>query len=188
MSEIEKVTQEQVATNTRVLEGSETNAIEATRVAINDMALHAKELAESGDYVALISGLLPLQQIMGDLRILESEVKRYIVDTMPDKMVTVEGVGTVERLAKITRRNWDSEELLRLIVRDALVDQETGEIPSSPMEAVDRVMTEIKAVVPFTGSTSWRVGELKKRGIDPDEWCEENRDGYSLKFTKSDRS
>jgi hypothetical protein len=106
---------------------------------------------------------------------------------MPERKVVVSGVGIVERKAKITRRNWDSEELLRKIVVNALVDQETGEIPSSPVEAVHQVVAEIRACVPFTGSTAWRVGALKERGYDPDEWCEENKDGYSIQFTR-DRS
>jgi hypothetical protein len=169
------------------LQEAPTTSVMATRLGIAQMVDDAKALAEAGDYEALIRGLEPLQQILGDLRILEHAVKNYIADTMPERKVVVSGVGIVERKAKITRRNWDSEELLRKIVVNALVDQETGEIPSSPVEAVHQVVAEIRACVPFTGSTAWRVGALKERGYDPDEWCEENKDGYSIQFTR-DRS
>jgi len=157
------------------------------RVAIADMIDDAAALAESGDWESLIRGLGPLQEVLGDLRLLESSVKQYIADTIPERQVTVEGVGTVERLKKTTRRNWDSEELLRKIVVGALIDPETGEIPSSPLEAVDKVMAEVKACVPFTGSTGWRVGALKDRGFDPDEWCEQNTDGYTIKFLRKNK-
>lgn len=179
MTEIEKIEGE--------LASQETSAVYLLRVGIADMMDDATELAKAGDWEALIRGLEPLQQVLSDLRLLESTVKQHIADTLPERMVTVEGVGTVERVSKTTRRNWDSEELLRKIVSMALVDPETGEIPSSPVEAVDKVIDEVRAVVPFTGSTGWRVGELRKRGIDPDEWCEEDRDGYSIKFIRKNK-
>jgi hypothetical protein len=158
--------------------------IRALRVSIAEMVADAQSLAEAGDWETLVRGLEPLQQILGDLRILETDVKKYIAETMPERRVHVEGVGSVERKAKITRRNWDSEELLRKIVVGALVDPVTGEIPSSPSEAVEKVMLEVKACVPFTGSTGWRVAALKDRGFDPDEWCEQNMNGYSIVFTR----
>ena len=167
-----------------VLQVSDESPVTSLRIAISGMVDDAKALAEAGDWESLIRGLEPLQQVLSDLRLLEHDVKKYIADTMPERLVSVEGVGTVERKAKITRRNWDSEELLRKIVMGALIDPDTGEIPSSPVEAVDKVMGEVRACVPFTGSTGWRVGALKERGIDPDEWCEENSDGYSIQFTR----
>lgn len=175
MTEIEKVNQQ--------IEVKNSDAIYALREAIAGMLDQVSDLVEAGDWESLLRGLGPLQKIIGDLKIIQDAAKTGIMETMPERMVSVAGVGTVERLRKTTRKNWDSEELLRFIVRHALIDEETGEIPSSPIEAVDQVISEIKAVIPFTGSTSWRVGELKKRGIDPDEWCEQNVDGYSLKIT-----
>ena len=169
------------------IDKSQTSPVFATRLGIAQMIDDVKALAEAGDYEALIRGLEPLQQILTDLRLLEFDVKKHIAATMPERIVSVPGVGTVERKMKITRRNWDSDELLRKIVVNALVDKETGEIPSSPIEAVEAVVAEIKACVPFTGSTSWRVGALKERGFDPDEWCEENKDGFSIQFNR-DRS
>lgn len=173
--EIEKVDAKPVARNPVV----------ELRVAIADMIDDAAALAEQGDWESLIRGLGPLQEVLGDLKLLESSVKQYIAETLPERQVTVQGVGTVEKLKKTTRKNWDSEELLRKIVSNALVNPETGEIPSSPMQAVDDVMTEVKACVPFTGSTSWRVGALKDRGFDPDEWCEQNTEGYTIKFLRT---
>lgn len=162
------------------------DGIAELRYALMLMSERADALAEAGDWEALITGLAPIQAVLGDLRQLEREVKAHIVDTMPERQVTVEGVGTVERVKKVTRRNWDSAELLRFIVNGALVDSETGEIPSSPVEAVERVMAEIYACAPFTGSTGWRVGALKERGIVVDEWCEENLEDYTLKFIRND--
>jgi hypothetical protein len=164
-----------------------TDPVRALRVAITGMADDAQTLAEQGDWEALIRGLEPLQQVLGDLRDLERDVKGYIADTMPESRVSVDGVGTVERKAQITRRNWQSDDLLALLVRRALVDETTGEIPSSPMEAVANVLREVKACVPFTGSTGWRVGALRDRGLTPDEWCDENLNGFTIKFTR-DRS
>lgn len=155
-------------------------------VGIDAMSESVKELAEAGDWESLARGLAPLQDVLRQMRFLETQVKTSLAEILPERLVTIENVGTVERFRKTTRKNWDSEELLRSIVHIALVDEETGEIPSSPIEAVERVLNEIRACVPFTGSTAWRVGALKERGFDPDEWCDQNVDGYSLKFTRNE--
>jgi len=161
--------------------------VEALRVAIVRMMDDAAALVQAGDWEALVRGLEPLQQVLGDLRMLEQQVKRGIADTMPERRVTVEGVGTVERKAKTTRRNWDSDELLRKIISGAILDEQTGELPSSPMVAADLILQELRAVMPITGSLGWRVTALRERGIDPDEWCEQDRDGYTVSFLR-DRS
>jgi hypothetical protein len=162
-----------------------TDAVRALREAIAKITDDAKVLAEAGDYEGLIRGLEPLQQIIGDLRIVENDVRNFIADTMPERRVTIPGVGTVERRLKITRRNWDSEAILRRLIMQALVDPETGEIPNSPMEAVDKVIVEVKACAPFTGSMAWRTTALRERGFDLDEWCEEHRGGYTVTFSRN---
>lgn len=151
------------------------------------MTEHAEALAEAGEWTELIVGLVPVQQVLGDLRELEKLVKQLIAKTIPEKRVTVEGVGTVERRKAATRKQWDSEELLRKIMVRALVDEQTGEVPSSPMVAVDIVMQEVLACVPITGSLGWRVTALKDRGFDPDEWCETTDNGWTVQVTR-DRS
>lgn len=160
-------------------------SFDSFRAGIMSMMASAQEMAEAGDWESLIAGLAPLQSILSDMRFLENQVKQHILETMPDKRVSVQNVGTAERVKRVSRKNWDSDALLRNIVLEALVDQETGEIPSSPVEAVDQVIAEVRACVPFTGSTAWRVGALKERGYDPDEWCDQNLEDYSLKFTRS---
>jgi hypothetical protein len=156
------------------------------RVAIGSMIDEVAGLAEAGDWESLVRGLAPLQQVIGDLRIIENDVKRHVADLIPERRVSVDGVH-VEKKAKITRKGWRSAELLRSLVFEALVDPDTGEIPASPIEAVEKVMAEVEACVPFTGSTGWRVGALRDRGYDIDEWCDENFDGWSLQVTR-DRS
>lgn len=165
----------------------EVSPVAALRVAIGGMMDEVSALVEAGDWEALIRGLEPLQQVLGDLRLIEQQAKRGIADTMPERKVTVEGVGTVERKAKITRKGWDSDELLRKIIAGAILDEETGELPESPMVAADLILQELRAVLPITGSLGWRVGALRDRGIDPDEWCTEDRDGYTISFMR-DRS
>lgn len=159
----------------------------ALREAIGAMVDDVTALVEAGDWEALVRGLEPLQQVLGDLRLVEQQAKRGIAATMPDRRVTVDGVGTVERKARITRKNWDSDELLRKIIAGAILDEATGEVPSSPVVAADLILQELRAVMPITGSLGWRVTALRERGYDPDEWCEEDRDGFTISFTR-DRS
>ena len=147
-----------------------------------------EELAEAGDWEALVRGVVPLAAIMKQLRELEAFAKQRTAETMPEKRLTVEGVGTVERRAATQRRKWDSEELLRKILVQALVDTETGEIKAdTPMEAADVVMHEVLECLPVTPSVGWRVTALKARGFDADEWCETTYGAPTIQITTSNR-
>lgn len=178
---------ERSGVNVPATTGAAPAGVDALRVAIAGMMDEAAALVEAGDWESLVRGLEPLQQVLGDLRMLEHQVKRGIADTMPERRVSVEGVGTVERKAKVTRRNWDSDELLRKIIAGAILDETTGELPSSPVVAADLILRELRAVMPITGSLGWRVTALRERGIDPDDWCDEDRDGFTISFSR-DRS
>lgn len=105
------------------------------------------------------------------------QVKERLEDLIGDAMgsyrVVVGGHGQIERHKKKSRRNWQSDDLLRMVLDTRRVNSDTGEIESD----VDK----IKHVYPLAGYNA-RVGALKERGIDPDEWCEtETRPGWKLR-------
>lgn len=127
-------------------------------------------LAEAGDLHRLAEGLAQLRTINGDLQQLARHVEDNVAALMPDKQVEIPGVGVIERRRGTDRRKWQSEDLLRTLIRDEL-DDGTGELPS-PAETLDRVLGVVTACMPVTGSLGWRVTALRERGIDPDEWAE----------------
>lgn len=72
-------------------------------------------------------------------------------------------------LATSANRKWDHDETIKHVVARALderqVNEETGEIEPS-WAAVARAVKEC------AGIGYWRVGALKQRGLDPDEFAE----------------
>lgn len=144
----------------------------------------AAKLAEQGDVDSLAVGYAQIKDIVSDLRSVLSTVEQYIIAEAGDKHFLVEGVGAFEVMRKSPSRRWESQELLSRIVRDAVVDPETGEIPSEDeLALVQKVVSAIANAAPFTSSMGWRVTALREANIHIDDYCESTfNPGYSLKF------
>lgn len=149
-----------------------TDAVAGLREAIMAADAERAVLAERGDVDALAFGLVGLRALRADLAELARAVEDDVARLMPAKTVTVDGVGTLERRRSNVRRQWESEALARVVVLRALVDPETGEMPSSPMEAAERAVAALMACAPFTASMGWRVTALRDHGIDVDQYHE----------------
>ena len=90
------------------------------------------------------------------------DLGRLLADDMPEKRMTVMGVGTFEKHRKADRKAWDKDELLRVVLDSRVVDPETGEVREET--PLDRVLDVWNLPAP-------RTTALKARGIDPDEFC-----------------
>jgi hypothetical protein len=101
------------------------------------------------------------------------QLDTLIGDAMGTYRVVVDGFGFVERHHKKSRTKWDRDALLSAVRDTRLVDPETGEvIDPTPLDKVLHVWN--------LGAP--RLGALKERGIDADEFCEtEERKGWQLK-------
>jgi hypothetical protein len=137
----------------------------------NDVLLqmydYRKELVEAGDWDALCRGLVNLNDFKSNLTMLIQAIESDIYDTLPEKKVTIEGVGIIEK-RRSSSKKWDSEGLLNSIVNEKL-NNGTGEI--TPGDVFDLVET-LKRVMPITPSFGWRVNELKKENIDTSNYCD----------------
>lgn len=129
--------------------------------ALDHMVADIDRLAEAGDLEGLTAGFSALDEFLKAARDVRNHAEDNIADLMPQAKVNLHDQFTLERH---TNRNhkWQSEELLRHLVGDTLVDPDTGE----------NVFERLVACVPFTPSLSWRAGALRQAGVDPDEWRE----------------
>lgn len=171
----------------------------AIRIALAGLEDQARAIAERGDYELLAIGYAELTTLKKDLNTVLGILSDLIVDTVPVQVsekgreyrepFTIEGVGTFEVVRRGATRKWDSEELLRKIVRDHIVDRETGEIPDeATLAAIQRVVDAIYAAAPFTASMGWRTTALKELGVDIDDYCETKRpEGHTLKLTGGEK-
>lgn len=159
------------------------DALLALRQAVAAADEHRSELAEAGDWAALIEGLASLKPLLADLRTLANAIEDDAARLMPSKREELPGIGVVERKKGTDRKAWQSEDLLRELVLSVSTADENGEKHTDPDELLDR----LKAAVPFTGSLGWRVTALRAMGLDPDEWCETKPGRVSLQFHGGDK-
>lgn len=127
-----------------------------------------QQLAEQGDYVALAYGLRAFRDMKAQLDVLIRAIEDDVASLMPDKKVVVDNFGTLERRST-TSRKWDSENLLQHIVRMTLDPEFTGEVK---YENVFDLIQVLKAVLPFTASTAWRVTALRDNDVPIDQFCD----------------
>jgi hypothetical protein len=176
-----------------------TGALLAIRQALALLEDEAKDIALAGDYETLARGYAELTLLKRDLTSVLTIISDLIVDTVPVQVnekgreyrdpFSIEGVGTFEVVRRAATRRWDSEELVGRIVRGAIVDAETGEVPDQDtLSAIRRVVDALTAAAPFTPSMGWRTTALKELGIDIDDYCETKRpEGHSLKLTGGEK-
>lgn len=143
-------------------------------------------LEAAGDWQALAGGLDQVRTLKRDLSLLESTIARSVAATMPDRKAEVDGLGVVERQRSLTRRWPEPERVLDAVVRSALDPDGTGEIPTDPVEVMAKIVGAVLACAPMTPSMNWRLGELRRRGIDPDAYAETTRADWSVRIHKGD--
>lgn len=128
------------------------------------LAEQADALAEQGDIEALGYALHYLRDYLRQVRDLSQHIEDHVARLMEPKQLNLDDFLILEKRYGKKRTRWDSEALLKhLVGGDQLVNPDTGE----------NLFDLLVSVIPFTGSMSWRVTELRKRGVTPDEWCDE---------------
>lgn len=159
-----------------------------TDQALVTLAQDVRLLAESipGDDVKPIdesdlSYALELRAVVraaaADLKALSDALDTQIGSTLGGDAQVFPGVGKVKRHPRVSRRNWQSDDLFRVVMDSRVVDPETGEIKDeTPVE-------KIQAVYPCKGYNA-RTTALLERGIDPDEYAESQWVGWSLEVRK----
>lgn len=180
-----------VEQSTPVLRHGSDTALRMLRAAIGQADEARRQLAEAGDWEALAWALSAVRALSRDLRTLERATVEDVAGLLPEKRVTIDGLGTVERRKASTRRAWQSEDLFRRLLAQALVDPETGEIlAGSTLEVAETIGSEVLACMPVTASMGWRVTALRARGLDPEDWCETTEGPASITIhgdTEADR-
>lgn len=112
-----------------------------------------------------------IEEANRQLQVVRGILTKRLAEAMPEKRITVMGTGTFVKHGKRDRTQWDTEELRRAVLDSRLVDPTTGEVTEeSPL---DRVLHVWNLGAP-------RVGALRARGLDPEEWCTSRFGGWSI--------
>lgn len=138
------------------------------------------ELVREGDWEQLCRAVAGLKNIYRDIGILLRECEEDAARLMPEKTLSVDGLGYVERRTASSRK-WESESLLMDVCRQVLDPEGTGEIqPSRVVELIG----VLKKIMPITGSLGWRVTALREQGIDPDDYSDIRWGRKSIQITQ----
>ncbi|MGB1682268.1 MAG: hypothetical protein ACPHFO_08010 [Acidimicrobiales bacterium] len=125
----------------------------------------------------LVENLLETRDRIAQLRDHERFLIEEIYDAAPGRK-TETAFGLVE-VSKRRNRRWDHDEVTKHVVSRALderlVNADTGEVEPSWV-AVTRAIREC------AGIGYWRVGALKDRGLDPDEFAETTSEAKSVQI------
>ncbi len=98
------------------------------------------------------------------------QVRERLDNLLAENMGTYQR-DNVKRHRKVSRRNWEHDALLRMVVDSRIVDGETGEVESE--------VDTIKNVYGCKGYNA-SIRELERRGIQVDEYCQVEERGWTL--------
>lgn len=108
--------------------------------------------------------LLGMRRLLARLRDLADDLESLIARSLGEHE-TVEVDGRVwARARDVRRRHWDIDGLVRAVLDSRLVDRSTGEV-------VDETPADKLRHVWRLDGSSVRLGALRARGIDDDEFC-----------------
>lgn len=132
------------------------DGVEHLRKVINTWDSDFQEDAHPLENLAAFLFLVDLH--VAELRMFRSRIEQEIAKRAKTKLVEFPG-GTAEIRAGAKRKNWDWTLLADAVVEAAM---EQGESPKDAL--ID--------CVGVTPSHNWRVGALRKRGLNPDDYAE----------------
>lgn len=146
----------------------------------------------AGDWERLVRGGIGTRTVINDLRALLDQTERdiaVIVDEVGERRgaktyIELPGVGGIEVSGGYERKQWESTELLGLLIEGVLVRHFNPD--PVPLGLVDDLFDALNACIPATGSMQWRVTGLDKYGIDHDEYCAKTKKPRKARLPKVD--
>lgn len=152
-------------------ENSITLCIRGISLALDELDAETQIAVDDGDAEELARSFVALHDAKRRLDLIHRTLEEALAEALPSGVSEIPGLPPVERKRGRERKQWQNDRLFDFVQRHALDPDGTGEFPSDPMEAVDRVTRLIREVWSFTPSTNPRITALRSIGVDPDEWC-----------------
>jgi hypothetical protein len=150
--------------------------IEPERVTV---AYSSEDPARHLDIEQALTDLRDLRAAQATLRMWDHLLSEWVADFLGRNEIDVDGVGHVQVRHGAVRKAWDHPALTRLVLaraRDERIVTADGEYEDVG-EAAVRVLTDCAHI------DYWRVGKLRERGVDPDEYVETTPGRVSVVIT-----
>ena len=112
--------------------------------------------------------LLELNLTKRDMGFLYDGLSTWLGSQMDgNQILGLRDMATVERKMSSNRSGWQHKNLARDVIdriEQSSVDMDTGEVVITPTEMALRILDYVQP-------SYWRVGELNKIGLNPDNYC-----------------
>jgi hypothetical protein len=161
---------------------SEINRLQAFRKEISDACAEIEGLIkdESTSIEDACSCLVDLYNIKKDVSMMYEEIMSSIAERMPESMIFLPDGTEIERKQGADRKAWDHKGLAVEVatkIAQMAVDMDTGEVTLTPHEMMIKMLD-------YAAPSYWRVGELGKIGVNPNNYCETSEGKVSVVIKK----
>ena len=152
--------------------------IRALRSHINDIDGLLMEFVEADRPVDVLATLLlELNLAKRDLSLVYDALSSELGQTMEgNQILGLRDSAQVERKMSSSRSGWQHKDLARDVIgriEQSSVDMDTGEVVLSPTEMALKMLDYVQP-------SYWRVGELNKIGLNPDNYCAASESKISI--------
>lgn len=133
--------------------------------------LSLQRYAEGSDDPSEVARCLALlRDLKDDIAMVYPDVERHLLACMSDRQVTVEGLGVVETHKRTKRTKWDHVALVRDVVSHLMAVHGKDMAPQETASCLRD----------YIGFGPGKVVALREAGLQPDEYCEEQENGWSV--------
>lgn len=147
-----------------------------------DEELAFADAALPADSLAIL--LAAIRDCRSDLAALYKRVEQQLLTEAGEKVFVVDGLGEVQINKKTIRRAWDWDDLVPAVIsrvmdeKETLYDPESGELLPYHQIGVN-VARGLNRCIGFSAG---KTTGLRQIGLQPDEFCVEIPDGYTVKL------
>lgn len=151
--------------------------------ALATLAAETGALTDPDDVPDLARALCVLRDFRQDAATVAADCEQLMVGLMGERRVEVSGLGVFEARRRMKRTGW--AEHMDDLVADVIATAETcgddgeGVRDLSPLE----VARELRAAITFGAG---KVTRLRELGLEPDMYCRETPDGWSVQLPPRD--
>lgn len=140
-------------------ENSITLCIRGISLALDELDAETQIAVDDGDAEELARSFVALHDAKRRLDLIHRTLEEALAEALPFGVTEIPGLPPVEKKQGRERTKWDPDAVIAALARRARGDLLT-------------LLDDIKACAPITPSMQWRVGALRKHGLDPDEFCQ----------------
>lgn len=120
-----------------------------------------------------------LRDLKADAATVFADVEQHLLGMMGDRRLEVPGLGVFESHRRTKRTGWDHDALVRAVVRTVPEEAVGNAYMVDPID----VAAALRECISFGAG---KVTGLRARGLEPDEYCKETPDGWSLQLPPRD--